>query len=159
MKPNHKLEEYLEDHRVPFEILSHDHTTNSMQTAQSAHVEPGRLVKAVLLEGDDCFMAALIPADHEIRLARLAQDYGPHVHLADESAIKSVFPDCEPGVVPGLPVAWGIDTVWDDDLLAEPDIYLDAGDHQRLIHVETRHLRDVIRDMPHCHFSGPRKQH
>jgi Ala-tRNA(Pro) deacylase len=98
----------------------------------------------------------LVPADQNIRLNQLAQDYGPHLHLANEATIRSLFSDCDPGAVPGLPMAWGVETVWDDDLLAQPDIYLDSGDHTHLIHVETRYLQDLLADTPHCHFSGPR---
>jgi Ala-tRNA(Pro) deacylase len=46
--------------------------------------------------------------------------------------------------------------VWDDALMAMPDIYLEAGDHERLIHVETRYLRDLFGDAPHCRFTQPR---
>ncbi len=49
--------------------------------------------------------------------------------------------------------------VWDDALMAQPDIYLEAGDHERLLHIETRYLREVFGDAPHCHFSQPRMQH
>jgi len=62
-------------------------------------------------------------------------------------------------VVPGLPNAWGVEMVWDDDLMAQPDIYLEGGDHERLLHIETRYLREIFGDAPHCHFSQPRMQH
>lgn len=62
-------------------------------------------------------------------------------------------------MVPGLPNAWGVEMVWDDALMAQPDIYLEAGDHKRLLHVQTRHLREAFGDAPHCHFSQPRMQH
>jgi Ala-tRNA(Pro) deacylase len=79
--------------------------------------------------------------------------------LADEASVRRLFSDCEPGVVPGLPNAWGVEIVWDDALMAQPDIYLEAGDHERLLHIETRHLVEAFGDSPHCRFSHPRTQH
>ncbi len=156
-----KIEQYLNEHHVPYEIVNHDRTATSLRAAQAAHVEASRLAKAVLLEGDDCCLAALIPADQDIRLGVLNLDFGEqrHLHLADETIVRQTFIDCDPGAVPGLPIAWGVETIWDDGLMAQPDIYLETGDHERLIHVETRHLREILSDMPHCHFSGPKKTH
>lgn len=159
MDSTHKIEEYLEAHDVPYELVFHKRAATSLDAAHAAHIDASRMAKAVLLEGDGCYLAALVPADREIRLGRLIPDYGPHVHLADESVISDLFADCDPGVVPGLPPAWGVETIWDEDLLAQPDVYLDAGDHVRLIHLETRYLKQLLRDMPHCHFCGPRKRH
>jgi Ala-tRNA(Pro) deacylase len=159
MTMKQRIEQFLEEHRIPYDVVAHERTATSLQAAHAAHVETGRLAKAVLLEGDDCFMAAMIPADHDVRLGQLQLDYGEHLHLADEATIREMFTDCDPGAVPGLPTAWGIETVWDDDLLAQPDIYLESGDHRRLIHLETRYLQDNLPEMPHCRFSGPRKLH
>lgn len=154
-----RIEHYLDERHIPYEVVAHEHTATSLQAAHAASVETARLAKAVLLAGDDCFMAAMIPADHDVRLGQLKLDYGEHLRLADEATVRDMFNDCDPGAVPGLPPAWGIETVWDDDLLAQPDIYLEAGDHQRLIHLETHYLRDNMPEMPHCHFSGPRRPH
>jgi Ala-tRNA(Pro) deacylase len=79
--------------------------------------------------------------------------------LAEEAEVTQLFPECEPGVVPGLPNAWGVEMVWDDALMAQPDIYLEGGDHKRLLHIETRYLRDAFGDAPHCSFTQPRMQH
>lgn len=154
-----RIEQYLDDHQVPYEIVQHGHTATSLHSAHAAHVAASQMVKAVLLEGDGCCLAAMIPADRDIRLGLVSKDFGEQLHLADEATVRSTFADCDPGAVPSLPIAWNVDTVWDDDLLAQPDVYLEAGDHRHLIHVETLHLRKVLGAMPHCHFCGPRKTH
>lgn len=156
---NHRIERFLDEHHVPYEVVAHLRTATSLRTADAAGVPSDRLAKAVLLEGDDCHMAAMIPADRDVRLGQLRQDYGEHLRLADEAAVRRLFDDCDPGAMPGLPSAWGVETVWDDELLAHTDIYLEAGDHEHLIHVTTRHLRQAMEDMPHCHFCGPKRPH
>lgn len=159
MNALHRIERFLDEHMIPFDIVAHPHTQTSLATARSAHVEPGRLAKGVLLEGDQCQMVAMIPADQEIRLGKLGQDYGQDLSLAEEKSVRRLFADCAPGVIPGLPQAWGVEMVWDDALMAQPDIYLEAGDHERLVHVETKYLWDMFGDAPHCHFCRPRTQY
>jgi Ala-tRNA(Pro) deacylase len=159
MNALHRMERYLDEHMIPFDIVVHPHSQSSAETARAAEVDASRLAKGVLLDGLGCQMVAMIPANQEIHLGKLAQDVGMEVSLADEASVSRLFSECDPGVVPGLPNAWGVEMVWDDDLMAQPDVYLEAGDHERLLHIETRYLREVFGDAPHCHFSQPRMQH
>jgi Ala-tRNA(Pro) deacylase len=154
-----RMTEYLSGHQVPFEIITHPHTATSRQAALAAGIDSHRLVKTVLLEAPDCYLAAMIPADEQVRLGMLSKDYGRQFNLAREETVRMLFEGCDPGAAPGLPAAWGVEMVWDEDLLGQPDLYLEAGDHERLLHVETRYLRDALRDTPHCHFSQPHTQH
>jgi len=154
-----RMTSYLNEHHIPFEMITHPHTGTSHQTASAAGVDRHRMVKAVLLESPECFLAAMIPADEKVRLGMLSQDYGQRFNLASEDAVRLLFDGCDPGAAPGLPIAWEVDMVWEDDLLEQPDLYLEAGDHERLIHVETKYLREMLREVPHCHFSKLQTQH
>lgn len=58
-----------------------------------------------------------------------------------------------------LPNARDVEMVWDDALTAQTDVYLEAGDHERLLHIKTRYLREALGDAPHCHFCRPRTHH
>lgn len=156
MNALHRIERYLDAHLIPFDIVLHPHSQTSAETARAAGLDPARLAKGVLLEGRDCQMVAMIPASQEIHLGKLGLDHGVQFSLADEAKVGKLFADCEPGVIPGLPNAWGVEMVWDDALMAMPDIYLEAGDHQRLVHVETRYLREMFEDAPHCRFTQKR---
>jgi len=154
-----RMTNYLSEHHIPFEMIVHPHTGTSRQAAIAAGVDGHRLVKAVLLESIDCYLAAMIPADEQVKLGMLSQDYGRRFSLASEDDVRTLFEGCDPGAAPGLPIAWNVDMVWDDDLLAQPDLYLEAGDHEHLIHVQTQYLREMLGDVPHCHFAMPHTQH
>lgn len=156
MNALHRMERFLDRHMIPFDLVAHSHTHTSAEAARAAGVPPGRLAKGVLLDGVDCQMVAMIPADQDIRLGKLGLEQGAEFSLADEADVSRLFSECAPGVVPGLPNAWGVEMVWDDALMAQPDIYLEAGDHERLLHIETRYLRKAFGNAPHCHFSQPR---
>lgn len=159
MKAIYRMERFLDQHHIPFDLIAHPHSQTSAETARSAGVPLNRIAKGVLLDGRECQMVAMIPADQEIHLGKLGLDHGLEFSLASESSISSLFGECDPGVIPGLPNAWGIEMVWDDDLMTQPDLYLEAGDHERLLHIETRYLRELFGDAPHCHFSQPRMMH
>jgi len=159
MNALHRMERFLDEHMIPFDLVAHPHTQTSAETARAAGVPADRVAKGVLLNGMGCQMVAMVPADQEVHLGKLRQDIGVEFTLADEASVGRLFSECEPGVVPGLPNAWGVEMVWDDALMAQPDVYLEAGDHERLLHIETRYLRNVFGDAPHCHFSQPRMSH
>ena len=159
MNAMERMTQYLNSRHIPFEIIDHAHTATSRQSAIAAGVDSHRLVKTVLLEAPDCYLAAMIPADEQVRLGMLSKDYGKQLNLAPESIVRQVFDGCDPGAAPGLPGAWNVDMVWEDDLLALPDLYLEAGDHERLFHIQTKDLHDLMQEVSHCHFSQPRMQH
>jgi len=159
MNALHRMERFLDEHLIPFDVVAHPHSQTSVETARAAEVHASRGAKGVLLDGGGCQIVAMIPANQEIQLGKLGQDVGMEVSLATEATVSSLFTECEPGVVPGLPNAWGVEIVWDDALMEQPDVYLEAGDHERLLHIETRFLREVFESAPHCHFSQPRMQH
>jgi Ala-tRNA(Pro) deacylase len=156
MNALHRMERFLDQHMIPFEVVAHPHSQTSAETARAAGVTPNRLAKGVLLEGMGCQMVAMIPADKEVQLGQLGLEQGIAFSLADEASVSKLFSECDTGVVPGLPNAWGVEMIWDDALMAQPDIFLEAGDHKRLLHIKTRHLRDIFGDAPHCRFSEPR---
>lgn len=159
MKALYRMERFLDAHHIPFDLIAHPHAHTSAETARAAGVPLNRIAKGVLLDGQECQMVAMIPADQEVHLGKLGLDHGLAFSLANEDSISTLFRECAPGVVPGLPNAWGVEMVWDDDLMAQPDLYLEAGDHERLLHIETRYLRELFGDAPHCHFSQPRMMH
>jgi Ala-tRNA(Pro) deacylase len=156
MKALYRMERFLDQHMIPFSLVAHPHTHTSAETARATGVTPDRVAKGVLLDGIGCQMVAMIPADQEVQLGKLGLEHGVEFSLADEASVSRLFSECEPGVVPGLPNAWGVEMVWDDALMAQPDIYLEAGDHERLLHIETRYLREAFGDAPHCRFSKAR---
>jgi Ala-tRNA(Pro) deacylase len=159
MNALHRIERYLDLHMIPFEVVAHPHSQTSVETARMAGVEARRLAKGVLLDSAGCQVVAMVPSDQDVRLGQLGQDNAMAFNLADEASIDQLFSGCAPGVIPGLPNVWGVEMIWDDALMAQPDVYLEAGDHERLIHVETRFLRKAFGDAQHCHFCQPRSRH
>lgn len=149
----HTLEGYLMRKGVQFDVIHHPRTHSSLETAEAAHIPGDALAKAVLLEDDDGYLMAVLPATHHIKLGRLSEQMQRKLRLAVESEITPLFKDCELGAVPPLGVAYGMPTIVDDSLTAQPDIYFEAGDHEELIHLSNRHFQTLLAGAQHGCFS------
>ena len=152
----HTLKSFLDKEQVPYEVIAHRHTATSLRTAETAHIEASRLAKAVLLEQDlehSHYLMAVLPASHRLELPEVALRVGRLVHLATEEDAAMLFEDCETGAIPPVGPAYGIDTVVEDSVLAQPDMYLEAGDHEHVVHMATRDFLRLVGDCPHGRFS------
>lgn len=151
-----KLSDYLRSHAVQYELVKHPHSGSSLQSASTTHVPPGCVAKAVVLEDEDeQLLMAVLPASHKIDLQALRSDTGRMLRLARETEVGERFGDCELGAVPPLGPAYGIETVWDDSLANEPDVYFEAGDHETLVRVKTGDFMRLLEGARHMSFSEP----
>ena len=113
MAVSHAIENYLSVAHVYYQVLRHNSTASSFDSACAAHVPAERVVKAVVLRdverGD--FSMALIPASHRLQLAWLPNEYS-HMQLAREDQFHPIFSDCMLGAVPGFGQVFKVDMIW-----------------------------------------------
>jgi Ala-tRNA(Pro) deacylase len=150
-----KLSDYLNANAVQYEVLNHTHSGNSMQTATASNVPASCVAKAVVLEDDKHIMMAVLPASRRLKLGELQASNGTALRLATESELKHLFRDCEPGAVPPVGSAYGMETIWDDSLMEHQDTYFEAGDHETLVHMKTRDFIGLLKGARHMPFSVP----
>jgi Ala-tRNA(Pro) deacylase len=149
-----RLSQYFDQRGVQYEVSEHRLSRSSAQTARVAHVPPRLVAKSVILEDDDGFVMAVIPANRCVMLGHLASLLGRHeLHLSDESRIAAVFGDCDRGAVPPVGMAWGIETVVDEELEGHEVVYLEGGDHRRLLRMPGEQFAELMRAARHGRFS------
>jgi Ala-tRNA(Pro) deacylase len=146
------LQKHL-DRNVTYDVLTHDPTMSSSHTAQACHVSGERLAKAIVLRHDGRYLLAILPATHHVRLADLKTQIGDDVDLANEDEIKRLFPDCAPGAVPPVGECYELDVIIDDSIQAQPDVYLEGGDHTTLIHMDQAQFARLMAEARHGRFS------
>jgi Ala-tRNA(Pro) deacylase len=146
------LAQYLLDHNVAFDLVPHPHTETAAGTAAASGVPADRVVKAVVLKGDDGFMLALVPASCHIRFDQLQNVLRKDVDMANEEQVETLFLDCEPGSVPALGAAYGLNVVVDDSLAQEPEVYFESGDHTNLVHISGKKFQELMTDARHGRF-------
>lgn len=147
------LHDFIRSEGIRYDVLTHPRTFSSSRTAEVAHIPGDRLAKAVLLEDENGYLLAVLPASHRIALGELHRLLQRQLGLATEEEITAVFRDCEPGAIPPFGTAYGIETILDDSLLEQPEVYFEAGDHEEVIHVSGEQFRDLVAGIRHARFS------
>jgi Ala-tRNA(Pro) deacylase len=138
---------------VHYDMIAHERTRDSNHTAQAAHIPGGRLAKCVILEDDKGYLMAVIPASHKVDLGAVHRQLNRALGLATDQELVELFKDCEPGALPPLGLAYGIDTILDQNLVDAPDIYFEAGDHQALVHVSGSEFLKLMAKAPRGQIS------
>lgn len=147
------VESYLTQTGVRYDVIPHYHTSNSSHSAQAAHVPGKRLAKCVMLEDNRGYVMAVLPATCKVNLGALHRRLGRELGLASESDLIKVFTDCEPGAIPPLGNAYGIDAILDSSLVGMNDIYFESGDHCALVHVSGSDFLKLMGDAPRDRIS------
>lgn len=152
-----RLEEYLINKRVEFTLLEHAYCEGSFNTARVAQIEDSRLAKAVLLRDEDLhYTLCILPSCNKILRHTLNQILDRHMELVEEDELYDVFMDCVEGAVPALGEAYGLDIICEEELLLNPVIYIEAGDHCHLICLDKHQFLNLMSDKLQDHFSAAR---
>jgi Ala-tRNA(Pro) deacylase len=129
------VENYMAQRGIRYDVMTHPHSHSSMETAELAHVPGDRLAKSVILEDEDGYVMAVLPSTHHVRLGKLGRELNRRLRLATEEQLAALFGDCEKGAIPPVGLAYGMTTIVDESLAEQPDIWFEAGDHEKLIHM------------------------
>lgn len=130
-----KFHQALSKAGVAYEVVEHPEAPSASRAAQAAHAPGDRLAKGVLLQDRAGYLLAVVPSTHQIDFDRLEQLLKRRLDLAREAEVGKLFPDCELGAIPPLGDAYGLDTLVEESLTTQPEVYLEAGDHRRLLRV------------------------
>jgi Ala-tRNA(Pro) deacylase len=147
------LQKYLSAEDVQYEEIPHEPTLSSARTAQICHIPGSQLAKGIVLRCDGEYMLAIMPASHRLRLTDLRAELGSAVDMATETEIGHLFRDCTNGAVPAIGKCYGLHLIVDDSINAPPDIYMEAGDHQTLLHLTQAQFARLTADARHGRFS------
>jgi len=148
------LKSYLDNHSVRYETVEHTRTESAIDSAKSAHVPPHQVAKAVVLEDDKGFIVSVLPSSNRLNIGWVNEELQRDLHLATEAELKPLFSDCATGAIPALSEAYGVRVIWDDQLKHAPDIYIEAGDHEHLIHLKGEDFRQLMDKLPHSVISA-----
>lgn len=138
------LQRYLAAEHIQYDVIPHEPTMSSTRTAEACRISGNCLAKGIVLKrGSSDYMLAVLPASHHIHLAELRNQLGDNIQMAKEAEVDPLFPDCAHGAVPAVGQCYGLPIVVDDSLETQPQVYIEAGDHETLIrmtHDEFAHL-------------------
>jgi Ala-tRNA(Pro) deacylase len=147
------LRQYLADENIQYDEIPHDVTMTSTGTAEACHISGDRLAKGIVLRRDGGYMLAVLPASHHLKIPELKARLGDDIDMANETEIDRLFADCAHGAVPAIGTCYGLDLIVDDSIQAQPEIYMEAGDHQTLLHLSGAQFARLTANAMHGRFS------
>jgi len=150
------VQDYLRDAKIAFEVVDHPKRLTSVRIADSAHIAENQLAKGVLLRDEEGgFVLAVVGSDRRVDIGEVSHALHKTVELADEQEIFNLFSDCDPGAIPPLGEAYGLPMVIDEALARQDDVYFEAGDHMKLVHMKGDDFGILMRDATPAGFGNP----
>lgn len=144
----------LQQRRIPYDVVAHPRTASTRATVSCSQIPPERMAKAVLLsDTHGGYVMAVLPGSRYVNVKTLSRKLNRQLSLVEERQLPLVFNDCERGAIPPLGPAYGIETILDDSLVGQPEIYFEAGDHEELIRVNGEQFLSLLRQARHGQFS------
>ena len=138
------LQSYLDEMGIHYRLLQHPTTYTAQDLAATEHIPGKQVIKPVVVRADGEFLMCALPASHRIDLEELrTQLEANHVQLADESALRDLFPDCELGAEPPIGRIYGLPTVMDESLISDPMVTFQAGSHSKAVTMSLADYRRV----------------
>ena len=124
-----KLIEFLNQNKVPYQILHHPEAFTAQELAAIEHVKGKQHAKVVMVKTDGAPMMAVLPADHRVDLEKFDRLTGKPTVLATETEFKTLFPDCAVGTMPPFGSLYGLETYVDRSLAENETIVFEVGTH------------------------------
>ena len=144
----------LADHGTEYELVPHPKSFSSIESAAEAHVPEDHIAKGVLLMDPAGYVLAVIPASEWVDLRRLKAELGRDLSMAPETVVDRQFSDCDPGAVPPLGEAYGLEMVLDESLTSLSSVYFEGGDHEHLVRLDGDQFNALMSGVRRGHISN-----
>jgi Ala-tRNA(Pro) deacylase len=124
-----RLEAYLREKRVPFEVRHHPRAITAQEVAASEHVPGKMLAKTVMVLAEGKMVMLALPAPYQVNMDKAGKVLGVEVRLAHEEEFENTFPDCEVGAMPPFGNLYEVPVYVEVALAEDETIVFRAGTH------------------------------
>ena len=129
-----KLKSFLDEQKIPYQVLAHHERFTAPEIAQELHVPGHMMAKVVVVNADGHRMIVALDSNRRVDLEALREAIDAHsVGLATEDEIRKQFPDCEVGAMPPFGNLYDVPVVVDEALTNDKSIVFEAGNHHEAI--------------------------
>src|SRR6266852_6155997 len=127
-----RLEEYLRDNGVPFQVQHHARVFTAQELAAAEHIPGKQLAKVVMAVADGKPVMLAMPASYRVDRTKAAAVLGvTEVRLAEEQEFAATFPNCELGAMPPFGNLYAVD-VYVDQKLADDETIVCGRERTRI---------------------------
>jgi Ala-tRNA(Pro) deacylase len=128
------LKSHLDTQRIPYEIIHHRRDFTAPETAAHTHTPGKAFAKTVIVEADRKFYMFVMAASDHLDLEKVRRGLrAKEVHLASESEVARVCPDCEIGAMPPFGKFYQMPVYVSHRLIEDQMITFNAGTHEEVI--------------------------
>jgi Ala-tRNA(Pro) deacylase len=137
MSPTVDLVRELDRARVPYDLIPHERTMTALAEARAVGAEPQNVAKTVVLESEDGFVRAVLPASERVDLHKVREVlHAREVELATEATLAGAYPDFELGAVPPLGGPTNDPVLVDRRLTTCAAVVFEAGRHDESVRLK-----------------------
>ena len=150
-----RLDSYLTTHNIPYQVIEHDHSASSVGSAIMSKMPLNQIAKAVILKDhEDRKLMAVLLAKNKICLSTVNENLMGSYQLLKEKEVYQMFSDCEHGAIPPVGDAFNIHMICDEVLDQLDYIYIEAGDHRKLLRISHDDYKKMAANSKHLRFSS-----
>lgn len=136
MKCRERLEKYLRENGVGFEVMTHNQAFTAQEMAAALHVPGEQVAKVVIAWADEQMIMLVLPAPFRIHMDKVRALAGAEkVRLAEEKEFADLFPDCATGAMPPFGNLYDVPMYVDKGLSEVDDIVFRVGTHRETMKV------------------------
>lgn len=141
-----KLQEYLDEHQIKYQVLTHSLAYTAQEVAAIQHVPGKHMAKVVIVKKvNGAPVMLVLPASHEVDFSRLRQVLGEHAELEQEERFRLLFPGCEAGAEPPFGSLFSLDTFVDASLAEDEEIVFNGGSHWQTVRMRYYDYERLVR--------------
>lgn len=141
-----KLQEALDEAKVPYEVYNHPLAYTAQEIAARQHFSGKEMAKVVMLKVDGNLVMAVVTGSQKVSLNAVRLSLGAsQVRLATEDEFTSRFPGCEIGAMPPFGNLFGLATYVDPALEKDESIYFNAGNHTQTVHLRYKDFARLVK--------------
>ena len=136
MNCRERMEAYLRENDVPFEVRRHETAYTMSEVAAAMHESGKHVAKVVIVRAGEEMVMLVLPSSYRLNMARVRKVLAVEkVRLAHESEFGDLFSDCSPGAMPPFGNLYGVPVYVERALAEQTDILFRVGTHQHMMKV------------------------
>lgn len=145
MECRNRLEDYLRENGVPFEVQHHPKAITAQEVAAAEHVPGKMLAKVVMILADGEMVMLTLPAPDQVDLEKVGKVLGAEqARLAEEEEFEGAFPDCEVGAMPPFGNLYELPVYVEEALAEDETIFFRAGTHTDTMSVSYADFEQLV---------------
>jgi Ala-tRNA(Pro) deacylase len=136
MKCRERMENYLRENGVEYDVETHAQAFTMQEVAAALHVPGNQVAKVVIVSADDQNVMLVLPAPYRMNIDLVRDMVGAkRARLAKEEEFEGLFPDCATGAMPPFGNLYGLPVYVDRSMGEEPDMVFRIGTHRETMKI------------------------